>query len=141
MTQVAFDRSTHPLGNPTPAYKVGETGDTVVYIFPSGNACVKKGKKTSQSEQPSKPSVLAPGYPKPPAPPKLPTRPQPPAPPKAAMTTTQPIGDRLVQAGLITATQLEVARYDQQSMNLEIEEVLIARGWIDEAALKRFLAA
>ncbi|MGK7887896.1 MAG: hypothetical protein AB4042_01080 [Leptolyngbyaceae cyanobacterium] len=152
MTQSTLDKRSHPPANPEPTYKVGETGDTVVYIFPSGNACVKKGaKKARQSESAPTANVSASVPPKPPAPPRppapkppvafrQPTPPKPPAPSSSSASAPQSVGDRLVQSGLISANQLQVALYDQQSMNLELVEVLIARGWLDEAQLEGFLS-
>ncbi|MEB3232980.1 MAG: hypothetical protein VKJ64_18390 [Leptolyngbyaceae bacterium] len=125
MTQSTLSKKTQPLGDAQPAYKVGDTGNTVVYIFPSGNACVKKGKK---EEVQSVPVVVS--------------QPQPLVPlQSSSAVSAQSIGDRLVQAGLITANQLQVALYDQQSMNLDLSEVLSARGWIDEATFQTFLSA
>lgn len=139
-----------------PVTKIGETGDTVVYIFPGGKACVKKGDKSSQgvsaaskssvpnvsgpmtkeeksvsrvqkfvrnaNQQASKSKVYA----------SAPRS-------KAQNIGKELVGDRLVRAGIINATQLQVALYDQKTMNLGFGDVLIARGWIDQATLDSML--
>ena len=47
--------------------------------------------------------------------------------------TFQPLGKTLKDAGLITASQIEVALYDQQYYkDLRIGEILAMRGWIEQ---------
>ncbi|NET08736.1 MAG: hypothetical protein F6K16_29380 [Symploca sp. SIO2B6] len=139
-----------------PVSKLGETGGTVVYIFPDGDARVKKGKKdTEGTVKKSDQSRFT--VPKPPSHIKLQDTsksgkqaiPKPPSQIKRvgkslneAQTVPQnidkTIGDRLVEAGVISSTQLQVALYDQQTMSLSIDEILIARGWIDQNTIEMF---
>lgn len=141
MTQATMKHPTYTKG---PIEKIGETGGTVVYIFPGGQACVKKGKKNEKTETP--PTT---GSPKP-----LPTNnielesdqsklnaishsPK----PIHQATDAPKIGDRLVEAGIISPMQLQVALYDQAHMNMRLGDVLIARGWIDQETLESALSA
>ncbi|NEP43560.1 MAG: hypothetical protein F6K35_31770 [Okeania sp. SIO2H7] len=61
---------------------------------------------------------------------------------QVSSTSTQAIkrvGERLVDAGIINSTQLQVALYDQKAMKLRLGDVLIARGWADQATLDAVL--
>lgn len=137
-----------------PVSKIGETGGTVVYIFPGGKACVKKGKKRPKNSAPahaktanisteqSDGSTVA----------EVDkavkeTRQQPSntqtsefSVDQSTQTTVQKVGDRLVQAEVINSTQLQVALYDQKTMNLRLGDILIARGWLDQATLDSVLS-
>ena len=136
----------HPTYTRTPVSKIGETGGTVVYIFPGGKACVKKGKKGQKTS----PKVKAPGLPT--AKSRLkkaaPVHPSPAKssdavnsqPSSPSSFSIQKVGDRLVDAGVINSTQLQVALYDQKAMKLRLGDVLIARGWVDQATLDTVLS-
>ncbi|MGF1495475.1 MAG: hypothetical protein ACFB8W_01440, partial [Elainellaceae cyanobacterium] len=51
------------------------------------------------------------------------------------------LGKQLLQMGIISATQLEVAKYDQSTSGLSLVEVLLARGWVTEEAIAPHLNA
>jgi len=142
MTQ--FNTSQHQThSSQTPVSKIGETGDTVVYIFPGGRAQVEKGKdrakKRKQTKSRSKVvrTSANPSH----AEDRQPSSSQPVSRLATAKTTAFDLGDRLVAAGVISQTQLEVARYDQESMNLDLCDVLLARGWMTKDGLTSFLSA
>lgn len=53
-----------------------------------------------------------------------------------SLTTVQPLGAYLVEAGLITPAQIEVALNDQKiRSDMRLGEVLVARGWIKQQTL------
>ncbi|MBD1865115.1 MULTISPECIES: hypothetical protein [Trichocoleus] len=83
---------------------LGKTGQTVVYVFPSGGAEALRGELPSESE--SSQNLLT---------------------------------ERLIEAGLISASQRDIALRDQQITGMQLSEVLIARGWITEEKLQAFL--
>lgn len=92
--------------NPHPQaanYVLGETGDTVIYIFPGGKALLNR-----DSEQ--VPAVL--------------DEHQPSVDDEAALI------DRLLATGKLTIAQVQVGRYDQEQTGLPLAEVLAARGWL-----------
>lgn len=132
----------HPTYTKGPIERIGETGGTVVYIFPGGKACVKKGKKSEKSNTSSaKGSSKRPDV-------KIESEVGIVQPDTAAVsqqahpaTDAPKIGDRLVEAGVISPTQLQVALYDQSHMNMRLGDVLIARGWIDQDTLESALSA
>ncbi|MGB3491160.1 MAG: hypothetical protein WBA57_00420 [Elainellaceae cyanobacterium] len=190
-----------PPPNPDSAIKViGETGGTVVYVFPSGNARVKKGKKLSEivgegdskTDHPSPQSAssqasTAPASksksassqsksasPKPSFSPSskpstaekqqrgnafIPSwahdrgedhhsdhskfapspRSRSNAPVASPTVTADALGQKIVNAGLISATQLEVAKYDLTTSTMELAEILIARGWVNQEAIAPYL--
>ena len=115
----------YPTYTKEPVAKIGETGGTIVYIFPEGKACVKKGKRRRQGSSPETSEAASIS-----------------AANKNSWKNGQSgdMGDRLVAAGVINATQLQVALYDQKAMNLQLIEVLIARGWADQETLDSVLA-
>ena len=141
MTQATMK---HPTYAKEPIEKIGETGGTVVYIFPGGKACVKKGKKSEKAETSSEKVAPTPLKSKPvdlavAAQSNVSTV------SKATEQTHQlpdapKIGDRLVAAGVISPIQLQVALYDQSHMNMRLGDVLIARGWIDQETLESALS-
>lgn len=49
------------------------------------------------------------------------------------------LGMRLLDAGLITPSQLQVALADHRATGMRIGEALVARGFIDETVLERFI--
>ncbi|MEM9213138.1 MAG: hypothetical protein AAGD25_02230 [Cyanobacteria bacterium P01_F01_bin.150] len=147
-----------------PVTKIGETGGTVVYIFPGGKACVKKGKKEGEDSSQIQAKATKSVEPKNLAANKAAVKQrkqvvmhpnvnqvsrQQAAKVKTSdegdfsqitQTNEPKIGDRLVQAGVINSTQLQVALYDQKAMKLRLGDVLIARGWIDQATLNEVLS-
>ena len=130
--------------------KIGETGQTVVYIFPGGNACVKKGKQiaevrqqTHKTAERSSRQVIDAG-------PWLDDQSNESqvdgeeymgASQDDSSPNLQVVGKRLVQSGLINATQLEVAMYDQAALELNLVDILLARGWVKRADVDIVLSA
>jgi hypothetical protein len=147
---------------------LGETGGTIVHVFPNGKASIKKGKRkdlTFQADQSVQNKDSAPPNPSfpqsslrrnhngslqcPPSPPPL-------HPGCLAFSVTtlsdaehsassnhqakslKDLERYLVQHKLITSTQLEVARYDMSASAMSLEEILIARGWITQEAIDQF---
>lgn len=107
------------LSNPTPQplmmshashpqaddYVLGETGDTVIYIFPDGEALMNR-----DAEQVS--LVLNECQ------------------PSADADDETALIDHLLAAGKLTIAQVQVGRYDQEQTGLPLAEVLAARGWL-----------
>lgn len=54
---------------------------------------------------------------------------------------TNKLGMQLLEANLITPTQLQVGLADHRATGTRLGEVLVARGFIAEAALERFIRA
>lgn len=44
----------------------------------------------------------------------------------------------LVSDGLISAAQAELVKQDSQNTGMNLDEILIARGWVKEEALERY---
>lgn len=103
---------------------LGKTGQTVIYVFPSGNAQVERGKVAAEQ-----PQIIQ-------TQPKLDQQ-------DAMAASTPEISlsplERLVEAGLLTVIQKEVVQYDQAATGMTVEEILVARGWFDEASMVAFL--
>lgn len=94
-------------------YTLGQTGETVVYIFPSGNALMdREAHSAKQRLQKAQVDTT-----------------------RSKAEADQAWDQRLVAQGLITAAQLEVARYDQAETGISLIEALVARGWLDPNAL------
>jgi hypothetical protein len=55
---------------------------------------------------------------------------------KISLTEIKRLGDYLVEAGLLTQAQIEVALADQATTNLRFGEVLIRRGWVKEETIE-----
>jgi hypothetical protein len=53
-----------------------------------------------------------------------------------SLTEIKRLGDYLVEAGLLTQAQIEVALADQATTNLRFGEVLIRRGWVKEETIE-----
>jgi hypothetical protein len=53
-----------------------------------------------------------------------------------SLTESKRLGDYLVEAGLLTEAQIEVALADQVTTNLRFGEVLIRRGWVKEETIE-----
>lgn len=151
MTQSKKEHLTYTKG---PVSKIGETGGTVVYIFPGGKACVKKGEKGKKSEKaenvssPLKEPEMAAAksrrqkattVPMPTVKSSSTVSKQAVSPSPLSTQTIKRVGDRLVDAGIINTTQLQVALYDQKAMKLRLGDVLIARGWVDQLTLDAVL--
>ena len=147
MINMTQPKKEHPTYTKEPVSKIGETGGTVVYIFPGGKACVKKGEKGKKAAS----SMKVPGMstakkrlqktgpvPTPAANPTHSVDPQASSP--FSTQRVQRVGDRLVEAGVINSTQLQVALYDQKAMKLRLGDVLIARGWTDQSTLDSVLS-
>ncbi|HEY9748030.1 MAG TPA: hypothetical protein V6C63_05100 [Allocoleopsis sp.] len=88
---------------------LGETGQTVVYVFPSGGAQLLRDNEGEFSDRPS------------------------------LSQSRKLLGEQLIEAGYITAAQRDVALHDQKSTGLRLGEILLMRGWLDEATLNTFL--
>jgi len=82
---------------------LGETGQTVVYIFPDGRGMAER-------EQPDFDALDA-------------------ANPSATCAETQLL-EEMVAAGKMSAAQKTVVIHDQQTTGMTIAEILIARGWM-----------
>ncbi|MEL6441746.1 MAG: pentapeptide repeat-containing protein [Cyanobacteria bacterium J06621_8] len=59
------------------------------------------------------------------------------------MTTTisskhKPLGQTLIEAGLISINQIEIALREQEERKLRIGEILVAHGWIEQATVDFF---
>jgi hypothetical protein len=101
--------STPPSSDAADAnYVLGQTGDTVVYIFPTGDALMNRDADAApalvdhqrQTAQPS------------------------PAPDEAALV------DQWLAEGKLTIAQIQVARHDQAALGMSLTEALTLRGWI-----------
>ncbi|GEM_PF-3792286 len=165
--------------NPESAVQIiGETGGTVVYVFPGGDARVKKGKKlverlreTAQATDSliyrpdeSIPSLtispdtqlnLKKPRPKPlissslrqggqansgDRPKKSPSSHSgSKAASVASSLDTTTLGQKLIEAKLISEIQLQVATYDLQTSSMGLAEILIARGWVTKEAIAPFI--
>lgn len=123
---------------------LGKTGQTVIYVFPSGNAQVEWGEvsvEPSQTQSRPRPRLLSDATSSAPS-----TSPVTPSATAATVHLTQSnssddpatIVERLVQAGLLSAVQKDVIQYDQAATGMTLEEILIARGWFNEAAMADF---
>ena len=88
---------------------LGETGQTVIYVFPSGGAQMLRDSEDQSSNCLPQPQLR-----------KL-------------------LGEQLIEAGLITVAQRDVALHDQQATGLRLGEILLMRGWLNEAELGTFL--
>jgi rubrerythrin len=53
-----------------------------------------------------------------------------------SLTESKRLGDYLVEAGLLTEAQIEVALADQATTSLRFGEVLIRRGWVKEETIE-----
>jgi hypothetical protein len=51
----------------------------------------------------------------------------------------KPIGSYLVDAGLLTASQIEVILADQRSSGLRFGEIATARGWVKQKTVEFFM--
>lgn len=95
---------------------LGKTGQTVVYIFPCGNALVNRNQaedtQASTATQYADHNEHAPLQ----------------------------VEEYILQAGLITPGQYSVARYDQAATGLSLVEVLQLRGWITDLDLATLTA-
>ena len=49
------------------------------------------------------------------------------------------LGMRLLEAGLVTPSQLQVGLADHRATGMRIGEAMVARGFIDEVVLERFI--
>lgn len=92
-------------------YTLGETGDTVIYIFPNGNALMDRETDAIADKLQSATSHPAKADP-------------------AQFVPSADLGERLVAEGVITTAQYSVARYDQAATGMSLMEALIARGWL-----------
>lgn len=98
-------------------YTLGQTGDTVVYIFPGGNALLdRENKSVGHKLKTLEPQVAA----------KQATV----AEMELASEQEKALVTRLVREGQITEAQYTVASYDQKITGLTLVEALIARGWL-----------
>jgi len=105
-----MNRSTHdstkaliPQSDEAAIRVLGETGQTVVYIFPNGRGMAER-------EQPDFDAIAA-------------------ANPAAICAETQLL-DELVATGKMSAAQKTVVMHDQQTTGMSITEILTARGWM-----------
>lgn len=113
-------KRSHPqtsLTTPTDDVEMlGKTGDTVVYIFPSGGAIADR-------EEPDFARAEAAIV----AHPSTQSRSEPAD--LTSLTGVQQYLDTLVAAAHLTANQKAVALYDYQSTGMDINDILAARGW------------
>jgi hypothetical protein len=87
-------------------YVLGETGKTVIYIFPGGDALMNRDAQESAQ------AALAQHQP---APPQL---------------QGDALIEQLIAQGRLSSAQVEVGRYDHQITGLSLIDALVARGWI-----------
>lgn len=52
---------------------------------------------------------------------------------------SKPLGAYLREANLLTDDQIRVALWDQQATGMLFGDVLVARGWVDEATIEHYL--
>lgn len=57
----------------------------------------------------------------------------------AAVPRTKRLGGYLVEAGLLTPAQVDVALNDQKSTGMRFGEVLAARGWVKQQTIEYFM--
>jgi hypothetical protein len=53
-----------------------------------------------------------------------------------SLTESKRLGDYLLEAGLLTDAQIEVALADQMTTNLRFGDILIRRGWVKEETIE-----
>ncbi|MEB3290293.1 MAG: hypothetical protein VKI82_10280 [Leptolyngbya sp.] len=91
-------------------YMLGQTGETVVYIFPTGDALMTRDTANAAADlATSQPALMI-------CP--LPSREE------------SALIDQRLAAGKLTVAQVEVARYDQSVTGISLTEALAMRGWI-----------
>jgi hypothetical protein len=88
---------------------LGETGQTIIYVFPSGGAQLLRDGADQINDSVSQ------------------------------IQPRRPLDEQLIAAGLITIAQRDVALYDQQSTGLCLGDILLMRGWLNEETLSSFL--
>lgn len=54
-------------------------------------------------------------------------------------TATKPLGQYLVEAGIVTSAQLETALYEQQKTEKRVGEILSERGWVKQETIEYFV--
>lgn len=121
---------------------LGKTGRTVIYVFPSGNAQIEWGKvpdEQLQTQPRPKPRLLSDATSFSSSTPSSEAAAKPHSAQPSSISNPITIVERLVQAGLLSAVQKEVVQYDQAATGMTLEEVLIARGWFNEAAMADFV--
>ncbi|HEY9847029.1 MAG TPA: hypothetical protein V6D03_12655 [Candidatus Caenarcaniphilales bacterium] len=52
---------------------------------------------------------------------------------------TKRLGDYLVEAGLLTQVQIDVALADQEATGMRFGDILVLRGWIREQTIEYFM--
>jgi hypothetical protein len=98
---------------------LGQTGKTVVYVFPKGAAC----KLRDQNEVACRLDALVS---------EQPTLLEAPA------IDVDAIIKQLLQQGHLTEAQIQVGRYDQETTGMHIFEALAARGWLTPNQIEDF---
>lgn len=58
----------------------------------------------------------------------------------STLTPSKKIGSYLVDAGLLTADQINVALNDQQATGMRFGEIIVARGWLKEQTVEWIMA-
>lgn len=58
----------------------------------------------------------------------------------SSLTSVKRMGSYLVEAGLLTADQINVALNDQQSTGMRFGEIIVARGWLKEQTVEWVMA-
>lgn len=53
--------------------------------------------------------------------------------------SNKPLGQTLIEAGLISINQIEIALSEQESTGMRIGEILVAHGWVKEATVDFFV--
>ncbi|HEY9880034.1 MAG TPA: hypothetical protein V6D29_16385 [Leptolyngbyaceae cyanobacterium] len=123
-------------------YTLGKTGDTVIHVFPNGNARMhRRGKTNSQqtskahTPQPEEVKLLKVHSANPVIPAVTDSQQTYPSKSLTPMSNSESasvevLGQSLIQAGLITPGQYQVACHDQAVTGMSLIEALVARGWL-----------
>ncbi|QQE66414.1 hypothetical protein GFS31_31120 [Leptolyngbya sp. BL0902] len=104
-------------------YVLGQTGDTVVYIFPTGHALMNRDTDNASAALVEYQQKTAPNQPQPPATASQPTDP-------SGNEEESALIDQLLADGKVTVAQIQVARYDQSVTGMSLAEALTLRGWL-----------
>ena len=93
---------------------LGESGKTVVYVFPEGQGLVQRGGGTPSSDhfKAAQSKLTASNA------------------PAAHNDFEQTLASLLLQYGILTPAQYEVALHDQQATGLSLIEILVSRKWL-----------
>lgn len=101
-------------------YTLGSTGDSIVYIFPNGQALIERNGHPDALSLPDHVETSI-------------------AKPSGSATYPDGLDQLILDSGLITAAQYSVASYDTTTTGLSLIEVLQTRGWIHSSDISRLL--